>query len=908
MTMESSTAAFNEGGEGPDGNNSGSESNAEDVDVNKTFTDAHRYKYNTRPSTSSTPGSLSQLTSNSSSEGSEDTPPCTLITFSTTQILEDRFSLDWYGIHPGELLELHPFSQSFVSLTRSSLDAYIAPYFAARVWALRVTGNTLDFTLRDLTATRDPADDEIADASPRSSFLREKGKKKVSLEWKERWAVIHHGIFSLCKERHDAHPGFSAPLSSVLSIKDGSHIDLPLRTSRRTRSLPVQQVALSSESDVVCVKFVDAAPVQRERAMSNESLPIPLDGQFSEMSSPTHNAWWKRGSRDAAGSLSTSLASSASALIGSPGGAGLADMWDSFTRRGSRSGLDDSDGEMEDAVWVVLDMLTSTTCSHILRVLHRHASPMCESSFLPSHPPRSAPSPIIFSSHTSSPTSPLSTPGPSSSYTFPPISSPASASPISTPLPFSITSQDSYPFPQTPPPLTRPTTPIRRPQPQLRIDTHAAEHGVPYPEWRLSLVRKARRAGLGAVGRAMELVMFGDEDEEDIDDEDELAIEWARRLSAVDSPVELPIRSSPRPRPGRHVSDSAVMYINSPAQAGEFDAPQVHPRPRSTEDSDSSEAEWEGWIDVAIAEQRREHLERRRAVERTDTLETAIPDDLYWETEWNGRRSLSVTGTSSPAASSPEREWTDPIASAHARDRSGSEAEMDTASVYSNELPRPRPTSYYGHRPPFAPGSSRGRRSHRVPSGENGGRTLSSYSSADSLLKRTMRTAIGSSARAKRASSSSSENIQAAIEVPPRCASESPPLSRPSIASMRSAGSSRSRPQSPLCSQVGDAEDYIAAPRPRARHPIPLPGMPMVPSGYTTFRHSSLYGRTSRAVSTRGSGEAEEEREEPLAHAGLTYGQSMQRLPVPMSMMMTTVSSTVSVGSGRSKSTSRWAD
>ena len=164
------------------------------MNITKSFTDAHRYKYNARPSTS---------TSNSKSAARPPFPDSfanfsakydpnayVLLTFSTTQILEDRFSLSWYGVHPGELLELHPAGVSFVALPRSTLDAYITPYFAARVWALRIMGHGSD-----------EREDEALDVrTPNPRDKRE--KKKVVVEWKERWAIIHQGMFSLCKERH----------------------------------------------------------------------------------------------------------------------------------------------------------------------------------------------------------------------------------------------------------------------------------------------------------------------------------------------------------------------------------------------------------------------------------------------------------------------------------------------------------------------------------------------------------------------------------------------------------------------------------------------------------------------------------------------------------------------------------
>lgn len=204
---------------------------------------------------------------------------------------------------------------------------------------------------------------------------------------------------------------------------------------------------------------------------------------------------------------------------------------------------------------------------------------------------------------------------------------------------------------------------------------------MPYPEWRLAITRKARRAGLGAVGRAMELVMFGDEEnsEDEDEDDDELEIEWARRLSALEaSPLEYPPRSRSRPRPGRHVSDSAVTFSvdSNSATLGEFDAP--HPVPPLAEDSDESEAEWEGWLDIAIAQRRREQSLLSRRIHRSDTLETAIPGDPYWSAgnEWDVDR----TGSPSPAFTTPEHEHPDPWAHVRSRESSGSDAEVDTGT------------------------------------------------------------------------------------------------------------------------------------------------------------------------------------------------------------------------------------
>ncbi|PIL28604.1 hypothetical protein GSI_08646 [Ganoderma sinense ZZ0214-1] len=159
----------------------------DDVNITKAFTDAHRYKYTARPSTSSIADSATPP-----ADPKHDPNAYVLLTFSTTQILEERFSLSWYGIHADELLELHPTSVSFVSLPRGTLDAYIAPYFAARVWALRIVGHGSDEKENDGPDTG------------RQSVRDKREKKKIAVEWKERWAIIHQGMFSLCKERHEA--------------------------------------------------------------------------------------------------------------------------------------------------------------------------------------------------------------------------------------------------------------------------------------------------------------------------------------------------------------------------------------------------------------------------------------------------------------------------------------------------------------------------------------------------------------------------------------------------------------------------------------------------------------------------------------------------------------------------------
>ncbi|KAI1787041.1 hypothetical protein LXA43DRAFT_951657 [Ganoderma leucocontextum] len=1012
---------------------SGSEDEADldfddDVNITKAFTDAHRYKYTARPSTSSIPESTPRP-----SDSKHDPNAYVLLTFSTTQILEDRFNLLWYGMHPGELLELHPTSLSFVSLPRSTLDAYIAPYFAARVWALRIVGHGSDEKEDDGT---DPVKQNPRD---------KREKRKIAVEWKERWAIIHQGVFSLCKERHDTHVAFSSPLSSMLSIRDSAHFSLPLHTSRLRRKSSVTPTG----SNVVCVKFrtsrrqgrpfsnesvtFDSCPQDRRdpstpslnisTTISAGTLPVSASGS----SSGGQGAWWRKGSRDVSGALMTSGASG-TPLVGSTSSA--------FVRRGSAAGLDDSEGESgarrvkgkgkerdeaENAVWIVLDMLDSSACSHILRIMHRHAPPQCHSTFLPSRGASvysPSPSPIIFSTRSSSPGSP-STPGPPSSHTLPlsPSHNTPQPSTLLFPTPTGACSSyipyKAYHFGGSS--ETRPPSPTLPPPGYSLSELVSAElgrgEGVPYPSWRLELVRKARRAGLGAVGRAMELVMFGDEDDEDdafADDEDdeELMIEWARpkrntMSSFSPSPVgEQPIGRSTAPWTQRYGEDTCESPIAALRDEGDGDAmdadaderlesevemerggegeggeegdlhhPRHNHRPHWFEDlsylddpeaeptpeSDGSEAEWDGWVDAVVSQYRQESLARRTQARRealaaSGALDTPVSSSgtpvqvrtEEWTSRFGGESATSIAAADRERANEDEQlgTWTWPRK--HSRGqyqkRMGSDADLDGSTEDSSD-PSASPTPHNAY---FDRDKSRGRRGHGHSHWGRAGRTLSTYSSVDSLLRRTatMRSNIKSMSlsQMKRSSlqalfpSASSSNIHLArqdvCDVPSATHANS---SNPSIAdTIRAAptgstsANTHNRPLSPLSTQVPDdvdedrnedegqadvddvdeleadgvAELYwseIGHGYQHGHHPVPLPGMQIVPSGYTTFQHNALYGqeRWERGERARG-GPGQRE----PAHAGIAHGESMQRLPLPMGMtqMITTVSSTVSVG------------
>ena len=679
--------------------------------------------------------------------------------------------------------------------------------------------------------------------------------------------------------------------------------------------------------------------------------------------------------------------------------------------------------------------LALSACSHILRILHRHAPHQCHSTFLPTRGASvysPSPSPIIFSTRSSSPGSPTM-PGPSSSHNLPlppshNLNSSQQPSPLLFPTPTGACSSyipyKAYHFGPTP--ETRPPSPTLPPPGYSLADMLTAElgrgEGVPYPSWRLDLVRRARRAGLGAVGRAMELVMFGDEEAEedefaDDEEDEELAIEWARpkrntMSSFSPSPVtDQPGLGSRAPWTVRELEESLEMpgadeeegdadatdeiveeslepSVEEEDEGGEEEDLQSQPQkkyaPRWFEDlsyledpevepapeSGGSEAEWDGWVDAVVSQYRLESLARRtearrQALAASGALDTPVSSSgtpaKAWTEEWSSRFGGELS--KGIAAASQEREdekenrydelgtWTWPRG--HGRKQyqkgMGSDGDLDASTEDSSD-PSASPTP---HNANFARGNKlRARRGHGHTQWGRSGRTLSSYSSVDSLLRRTatMRSNIKSMSfgQMRRSSlqalfpSASSSHVhlsrQDVVDVPPTHTNSS----SPSIASTVRAGSTatataslRNRPMSPLSTQdhdgvgnlspdAGDDGDVDEEPADvddidevgadstaevyeseighgyqHGPHPVPLPGMQIVPAGYTTFQHNALYGeeRWDRgARGRRGSSQREP------AHAGIAHGESIQRLPLPMGMaqMMTTVSSTVSVGpSGR---------
>ncbi|KDR72453.1 hypothetical protein GALMADRAFT_213424 [Galerina marginata CBS 339.88] len=85
------------------------------------------------------------------------------------------------------------------------------------------------------------------------------GRVKTKLEWREHWVVIRDEVINLCKTREDPTPTHRLPLSSLLSLRDASHLANSVRSKASYRSGP------SSVSSRVRSKTSSHRPSERDR-------------------------------------------------------------------------------------------------------------------------------------------------------------------------------------------------------------------------------------------------------------------------------------------------------------------------------------------------------------------------------------------------------------------------------------------------------------------------------------------------------------------------------------------------------------------------------------------------------------------------------------------------------------------
>ena len=268
----------------------------------------------------------------------------------------------------------------------------------------------------------------------------------------------------------------------------------------------------------------------------------------------------------------------------------------------------DGDGDCEEGEWVVLDMLDDTGKSllpyrkkianrhplaftSLLRILHRHSPPPLSSSFVPILPSSANP-PTPTTSTTPSPTSKLNH------------------------LP-----TDAVKFnrrPRLPHLHMRKLSTTGDPQ---GPSAHASTFGIiPYPEWRIAVVERAQRAGVGDVGPALGWFLWGKLDgvppsEEEAEEDDVETLEGEVGSEDGDSGVIL--RSSSFVSDSHHHTHHSTSVdveavgdaVSNSDEYGDVDTDEDGDlRVAYSDDSteESSEAEWEGWMgDLERQQERR---------------------------------------------------------------------------------------------------------------------------------------------------------------------------------------------------------------------------------------------------------------------------------------------------------------
>ncbi|KAF8271835.1 hypothetical protein EI94DRAFT_1796707 [Lactarius quietus] len=310
-----------------------------------------------------------------------------MLAFSTGQLLEDDYSLAWYGLRPHELLELHPPGR-LVQLPRDVMLEYIQPYLELDVRALRVVVNAKDayYTpyLQDVSPNkirkardhsserRGPSGGGMGGPSAPPSIRK---RRKMKLEWRDRYLVIRQGMLSLFKSRSDLTPIHTCLLSSLTTLRGQEDI------AHATAALP--------SPHIVCAKF-------REEV----STPNVPDPQLS--SSPTADQWcdpWSGGTlprendggmwgkRDSKENVKQHRGSIPEEDKSRRNSIPREDQHENRTPEHGNENLwnEINAGDGTQGIWVVLDALNEFAHSQLLRVLHRFCPNTISSTLIPSY-------------------------------------------------------------------------------------------------------------------------------------------------------------------------------------------------------------------------------------------------------------------------------------------------------------------------------------------------------------------------------------------------------------------------------------------------------------------------------------------------------------------------------------------
>ncbi|KAH9953794.1 hypothetical protein BC827DRAFT_1246303 [Russula dissimulans] len=421
------------------------------ADLGPTLFTEHPRQLRMRQPQSATPRVTSPAVSESPAERSASaaalpTHHYSVLAFSTGQLLEDDYSLAWYRLRPHELLELHP-PGTIVRLQRDSMLEYVRPYLELDVRALRVVINDKDSHAlaggpayaQDAAASGPLSPNKIRKAKdnnnagesrslsgagtgagagtgtgtgggggslPATPSMRK--RRKMKLEWRDRYLVIRQGMLSLFKSRSDLTPVHTCSLAMLTTLRGKEDV-----VHAATAPLP--------SPHVVCAKFRaegNTHGVPEPQLSSSPPMNENWNDPWSGGSIPRENEgslWGRRESKEDMKQQRKGMVESGDRSRGNS--IPREDLHEGRTPDVKNETLwyDVNVGDGTQGTWLVLDALDELAHSNLLRVLHRCSPDTINSTLVPNYL-----LPLSSPSSPSSPSSVLSsltgTPGSSCPY------------------------------------------------------------------------------------------------------------------------------------------------------------------------------------------------------------------------------------------------------------------------------------------------------------------------------------------------------------------------------------------------------------------------------------------------------------------------------------------------------------
>lgn len=373
------------------------------------------------------------------------------------------------------------------------------------------------------------------------------------LDWQDRWLVIREGILTLCDNKEDIrNPSHSSHLSTLTALRGVEHLTThPSLIGIMTGSSRRNHVCMNKR--IICAKFLMQQDMERKEPSTSltEREPEESDGQAKRTPHTT----------------SVDMAHPNSPPYG-----------------GARN--------KDKTVWLIIDMLNEAAFDNIVRVLHRTAPYNVASSFLGDRHPGSSPSPFSSTTNDSQ----------TSIHNRPSISSlrqsSRTASSGSEHLE-SIRSTSSFnPLPSvaTPEPphlglsIDTSSNVLRSPLRHHDASKRSYERcrtvqNMTYLDWRMNNVMMAWRAGLGDVGKGMQVLLCGNTDEQmdNVREANSTTSKGLKTPKAVRSPTTARAISMP---------EDGSMFDDGDSESESWDGSLS---PHGSAERELSENEWEGW-------------------------------------------------------------------------------------------------------------------------------------------------------------------------------------------------------------------------------------------------------------------------------------------------------------------------